>query len=42
MTEIVKSKLRERFNLIKRYYKNRKQNTDLEKALTKSNAPKLF
>ena len=36
MTEIIKSKLRERSNLIKRYYKNGK-NTDLEKALTKSN-----
>ena len=37
MTEIVKSKLRERSNLVKRYYKNGKKNTDLEKALTKSN-----
>ena len=37
MTEIIKSKLRERSNLIKRYYKNGKKNTDLEKALTKSN-----
>ena len=37
MTEIVKSKLRERSNLVKRYYKNDKKNTDLEKALTISN-----
>ena len=38
MTEIVKSKLRERSNLVKRYYKNgKKKNTKLEKALTKSN-----
>ena len=37
MTETVKSKLRERSNLVKRYYKNGKKNTDLEKALTKSN-----
>ena len=37
MTEIVKSKLRERSNSVKRYYKNGKKNTDLEKALTKSN-----
>ena len=37
MTEIVKTKLRERSNLVKRYYKNGKKNTDLEKALTKSN-----
>ena len=29
MTEIVKSKLRERSNLVKRYYKNGKKNTDL-------------
>ena len=31
MTEIVKSKLRERSNLVKRYYKNGKRNTGLEK-----------
>ena len=37
MTEIVKRKLRECFNLVKQYYKNGKKNTDLEKALTKSN-----
>ena len=37
MTETVKSKLRERSSLVKRYYKNGKKNTDLEKALTKSN-----
>ena len=37
MTETVKSKLRERSNLVKRYYKNGNKNTDLEKALTKSN-----
>ena len=37
MTEIVKSKLREHSNLVKRYYKNGKKNTDLEKALAKSN-----
>ena len=37
ITETVKSKLRERSNLVKRYYKNGKKNTDLEKALTKSN-----
>ena len=37
MTEIVKSKLRERSNLVKRYYKNRHIRMDLEKALTKSN-----
>ena len=37
MTEIVKSELRERSNLVKRYYKNGKKNTDLEKALTESN-----
>ena len=37
MTEIVKNKLRERLNLVKRYHKNGKRNTDLEKALTKSN-----
>ena len=28
MTEIIKSKLRERSNLIKRYYKNGKKNTE--------------
>ena len=37
MTETVKSKLRERSNLVKRYYKNSKKNNDLEKTLTKSN-----
>ena len=37
MTEIVKSKLRERSNLVNRYYKNGRKSTDLEKALTKSN-----
>ena len=37
VTETVKSKLRERSSLVKRYYKNGKKNTDLEKALTKSN-----
>ena len=37
MTETVKSKSIERSNLVKRYYKNGKKNTDLEKALTKSN-----
>ena len=37
MTEIVKNKLRDHSNLVKRYYKNGKKNTDLEKALTKSN-----
>ena len=37
VTEIVKSKLRERSNLVKQYYKNGKKNTDLEKILTKSN-----
>ena len=37
MTEIVKDQLRERSNLVKRYYKNSKKNTDLHKALTKSN-----
>ena len=37
MTETVKGKLRERSNLVKRYYKNCKKNTVLEKALTKSN-----
>ena len=37
MTETVKSKLKERSNLVKRYYKNGKKNTVLEKALTKSN-----
>ena len=37
MAGIVKSKLRERSNLAKRYYENGKKNTDLEKALTKSN-----
>ena len=37
MTETVKSKLKERSNLVKRYYKNGEKNTDLEKALTKSN-----
>ena len=37
MTETVKSKLRECSNLVKRYYKNGKKNTDLEKVLTKSN-----
>ena len=37
MREIVKSKLREHSNLVKRYYKNGKKNTDLEKAVTKSN-----
>ena len=37
MAEIVKSKLRERSNLVKQYYNNGKKNTDLEKALTKSN-----
>ena len=37
MTEIVvKCKLRERSNLVKRYYKNDKKHTDLKKALTKS------
>ena len=36
MTETVKSKLRERSNLVKRYYKNGKKNTDSKKALTKS------
>ena len=34
---IVKSKLRERSNLVKLYYKNGKKDTELEKALTKSN-----
>ena len=29
MTEIVKSKLRERFNLVKRYYKNSKNNINV-------------
>ena len=37
MTQVVKSKLRERSNLVKRCYKNSKKNTDLEKTLTKSN-----
>ena len=37
ITEIVKSKLRERSNLVKQYYENGEKNTDLEKALTKSN-----
>ena len=37
MAEIVKCKLRKRSNLVKRYYKNGKKNTDSEKALTKSN-----
>ena len=37
MTETVKCKLRERCNLVKRYYKIRKKNTDLDKTLTKSN-----
>ena len=37
MTETVKSKLRERSNLVKRYYKNSKKNNDLEKTLAKSN-----
>ena len=37
MPETVKSKLRERSNLVNRYYKNGKKYTDLEKALAKSN-----
>ena len=37
ITETVKSKLRERSNLVKRYYRKGKKNTDLKKALTKSN-----
>ena len=37
MTGIVISELRERSNLVKRYYKNGKKNTGLKKALTKSN-----
>ena len=37
MTQVVKSKLRERSNLVKRCYKNGKKNTDLEKTLTKLN-----
>ena len=36
MTETVKSKLRERSNLVKRYFKNGRKNADLVKALTKS------
>ena len=36
MTEIVTSKWRERLNLVKRYYKNGKKNTNAEKALNKS------
>ena len=44
MTEIVvKCKLRERSNLVKRYYKNDKKHTDLKKALTyQANEPKFF
>ena len=38
MPEIVNCKLRERSNLVKRYYKNGKKNTGLGKAVTKSNA----
>ena len=37
MTETAKSKLRERSNLVKRYYKNGKRNTDSDKTLAKSN-----
>ena len=38
MTETVKSKLRERSNLVKQYHKNRKKILkDLDKTLTKSN-----
>ena len=37
MTEIVKCKLREYSDLVKRYYKNGKKNTDFEKVFTKSN-----
>ena len=38
MTEIINCKLRERSNLVKRYYKNGKKNTRFGKAVTKSNA----
>ena len=43
MTEVVKSKLRERSNLVKRYYKNGKKVLSWKKhLLNQTNAPKLF
>ena len=42
MTEIVKSKLRERFNLVKQYYRMvKKILTEKKHLLNQTNAPKL-